>query len=87
MLESGSEGDQIVLKALSYYMGLQITVVDVSDLTEKRIRHDKPLKEADICLVYNGTNHYSPAGKSRLTCPNKLTSARTDLYMPERTIM
>ncbi len=63
MLKDNSYGDQIVIKALSHLWGFRITVVRAVQLTEERFRHNVPLEEADIVLIYNGIDHYSYACK------------------------
>ena len=62
-----TEGDGIILNALSYLWAARLTVV-MPDFashtwTEVRYRHREPLNKADLVVVYNGHNHYSAARK------------------------
>lgn len=59
MLENGTWGDKIVLTSISMLWSIRITVVNAVNLTTERIRHNKPLVNADIVLLYNGRNQYS----------------------------
>ena len=42
---------------------LTITVVHGESLRESRVRHNRPLDEVDLVLVYCGNNHYVGASK------------------------
>jgi len=59
MMKFGEWGDSIMLKTLSLFFGLRVTVLTATALTEQRFRHDLPMAKADLVLVYNGHNHYS----------------------------
>ena len=63
LLDKRSWGDDVVLTAFSRMHGLRITVINAPRLEEYRVRHDVPLHQADMVLVYNGRSHYSAAGK------------------------
>ena len=57
------EGDLLVLFLVSLMWQLQVTVVVAQpDPAQIKLRHDEELKAVDMVLVYNGSNHYSPAG-------------------------
>jgi len=61
MMHEKSWGDSVMLKTLSVFFGLRLTVVNAVTLTELRIRHDRALSKADLVFVFNGFNHYVPA--------------------------
>ena len=65
LLKPVSWGDQGVLVAVSMMWQLKITVVTAEKLHQERIRHDGPMAEADMLLIFCGGNHYVLAGKSR----------------------
>ena len=65
VLQPGEEGDLLVLYLLSLMWQIQVTVVVAQPLPAQiRLRHDQELKSADLVVVYNGTDHYTPAGTS-----------------------
>jgi len=37
----------------------RVTLIDVRNCQEVCIRHKKPLKDADIILIYDGKQHYN----------------------------
>ena len=62
MLKIGFWGEDVVLYSLACLFDLNITVLNSRRLAEYRFRHNQPLKDADVVLVYNGNNHYLYAG-------------------------
>ena len=73
MLLEGTWGDELMIVAMSLRWQIAITVVhagvDHEDpekkdpLRESRVRHNRPLEEVDLVLVYCGQNHYVGASK------------------------
>ena len=63
MLKRGFWGEDVVLYSFSCLFDLKITVLNSRSLEEYRYRHNQPLGEADVVLVYNGNNHYLYVGK------------------------
>ena len=63
MLKRGFWGEDVALYSFSCLFDLKITVLNSRSLEEYRYRHNQPLGEADVVLVYNGNNHYLYAGK------------------------
>ena len=73
ILLDGTWGDEIMIVAMSLRWQIAITVVhagvDHEDpekkdpLRESRVRHNRPLEEVDLVLVYCGHNHYVGASK------------------------
>lgn len=63
LLKDNSWGDEIVLTIVSFLWQLCITCVTAESLLEHRIRHDRPLEQADLVVVYCGQSHYIGAGK------------------------
>ena len=59
-----SWGDSIFVNLLASVWGVRITILRCDTLTEIRYRHEDPLKEVCIGLLYNGKEegggHYSP---------------------------
>ena len=55
-------GDDVVLYAITMMFKTTITVVNAVKLEEYRIRHNLPLHEVEIVLIFNGRNHYTYAG-------------------------
>ena len=57
-------GDSIFVNLLGSMWGVRITILRCDTLTEIRYRHEGPLKEVSIGLLYNGKEedggHYSP---------------------------
>ena len=60
--------DEVVLFAVSCMWSVKISVLNSKTMQEYRIRHDRCMEEADIVIVYNGSNHFIAAGKGRFTC-------------------
>ena len=56
-------GDTLILYAISCMWALKITVVNSKTLEEYRVRHNAPLRKADISVVFNASSHYTAAGK------------------------
>ena len=56
-------GDALILYAISCMWALKITVVNSKTLEEYRIRHNAPLRRADISVVFNASCHYTAAGR------------------------
>ena len=56
-------GDEALIVTMSKRWQLAITVVHGEDLRESRVRHDRPLEDADLVLVFCGHNHYVGASK------------------------
>ena len=63
MLKRGFWGEDVVLYSFSCLFDLKITVLNSRSLEEYRYRHNLPLGQADVVLVYNGNNHYLYVGK------------------------
>ena len=55
-------GDDVVLYAITLMFKTTITVINAVKLEEYRIRHNLPLHEVEIVLIFNGRNHYTYAG-------------------------
>ena len=55
------------LVSFSKAFGCAITVLNIHDLSETRVRHNRRLDEADLVLLYDGSSHYSPIGKSLMS--------------------
>ena len=72
-MQEGTWGDYGVAFSISFMWQLKLTVVVVDTthpeesqwIRQELIRHDSPLKNADLVMVFSGGNHYVPAGKSR----------------------
>ena len=58
-----SWGDVHSLTILSCLWQITITVLHTDQLNEHRIRHNRPLKDADLVLIFTGGNHYMGTGK------------------------
>ena len=58
MLQEDSWGDQACILTMSMMWQLPITVVTAEDLGHLKFRHDRPLKDVDLVLVYAGRSHY-----------------------------
>ena len=55
----------IMLWCLSIMWQVRITIVYTGPQPyQVRIRHDAPLVEVDMVILYNGANHFCSAGKS-----------------------
>jgi len=65
--QPSSWGDQFMALLHSYEFGQSITILNMTSLTEERLRHTKPLSDVDLVLLFNGRDHYSFAGMS-FTC-------------------
>ena len=63
LLKRGFWGEDVVLYALSVIYDIRITVLNVHTPDEYRYRHNKPIAQADIVLIFTGSNHYLYAGK------------------------
>ena len=63
LLKDRTWGDQHVLAILSCLWQIRITVLHAEDLTETRIRHDLPLPQTDLLLLFTGGNHFMGAGE------------------------
>ena len=63
LLKRGFGGEDVVLYALSCIYDIRITVLNVCTLDEYRYRHSRPIAEADMVLIFTGSNHYLYAGK------------------------
>ena len=63
LLKRGFWGEDMVLYALSCIYDIRITVLNVHTLDEYRYRHSKPIAEADMVLIFTGSNYYLYAGK------------------------
>ena len=56
-------GDAVILYAISCLWALKITVLNSQTLQEYRVRHGVAMRHVDISLVFNGSCHYTAAGK------------------------
>ena len=63
LLKDRTWGDQHVLAIISCLWQIRITVLHAEDLTETRIRHDLPLPQTDLLLLFTRGNHFMGAGK------------------------
>ena len=63
LLKSNTWGEDVVIYAISDLLKLKITSINASRLDEYRCRHNQPLSVVDTILIFNGSNHYSYAGK------------------------
>ena len=68
LLQKDFLADEVVLFTLSCMWVVKITVLNSKTMQEYRIRHNRHMEEADIVIVYNGSNHFIAAGKGRFTC-------------------
>ena len=59
----GSGGDAVILYAILCLWALKITVLNSQTLQEYRVRHGVAMRHVDIGLVFNGSCHYTTAGK------------------------
>lgn len=64
MLQHNTWGDEMILAVLAHMWRCRVTVVNSKSLTELRFFHQKPLEQADVVLVYNGTSHYIGTGEN-----------------------
>ena len=74
-------GDELLIVAMSMRWQITITVVHAGSseedeygqkkdpLRESRVRHNRPLEEVDLVLVYCGNNHYVGASKYFMFSP------------------
>ena len=63
MLKSSTWGEDVIIYAISDLFKLKITSINANRLDEYRCRHNQPLSAVDVILIFNGSNHYSFAGK------------------------
>ena len=56
-------GDVVILYAISCLWALKITLLNSQTLQEYRVRHGVAMRHVDIGLVFNGSCHYTAAGK------------------------
>ena len=63
MLKSTTWGEDVVIYAISDLFKIKITSINASRLDEFRCRHNQTLRTVDTILIFNGSNHYSFAGK------------------------
>ena len=56
-------GDETFTAALSIMWQLATTILNAEDLYEIRLRHGRPLGDADLVVVHCGQNHYVGACK------------------------
>ena len=63
LLKSTTWGEDVVIYAISDPFKIKITSTNASRLDEYRCRHNQPLSVVDAILIFNGSNHYSFAGK------------------------
>lgn len=72
MLKSSTWGDSICLDMVSRLWGLRITVIDMMQKKERRIRHNSSLEHVDLVLIFgNDMLHYS-AGVRRIMMNHQL---------------
>ena len=63
ILQDTTWGEELLIVTMSQRWQLTITVVHGESLRESRVRHNRPLDEVDLVLVYCGNNHYVGASK------------------------
>jgi hypothetical protein len=63
MLQDKSWGDQTVLMAIAMMWDIKLTVLNSHGYYTLTFRHHKTLDGSDMVLVYNGVNHFNPAGQ------------------------
>ena len=56
-------GDAVILYTISCLWALKITVLNSQTLQEYRVRHGVAMRHVDVGLVFNGSCHYTAAGK------------------------
>ena len=56
---------------------VKITVFNSKTMQEYRIQHDRAMEDADIVMVYNGSNHFNAAGKERSTWRSTVFACKT----------
>ena len=66
LLKDSTWGDEVLIVTMSMRWQIAITLVH-DDLRESRVRHDRPLEDADLVLVYCGGSHYVGACKCSFT--------------------
>ena len=66
LLKDSTCGDEVLIVTMSMRWQIAITLVH-DDLRESRVRHDRPLENADLVLVYCGGSHYVGACKYSFT--------------------
>ena len=65
LLKDATWGDEVLIVTMSMMWQITITVVH-DDCRESRVRHDRPLEDVDLVIVYCGSNHYVGAGKDHI---------------------
>ena len=63
ILQDTTWGEELLIVVMSQRWQITITVVHGESLGESRVRHNRPLDEVDLVLVYCGNNHYVGASK------------------------
>ena len=63
LLGDGFWGDEIVLAVVSMMFQCGVTVLNADSFLQTKVRHEKPLKDADIVLVHCQGRHYVPVCK------------------------
>ena len=63
LLKSTTWGEDIVIYAISDLFKIKITSINAVRLDEYRCRHNQSLNVVDAVLIFNGSSHYSYAGK------------------------
>ena len=63
LLKSTTWGEDIVIYAISDLFRIKITSINATRLDEYRCRHNQSLNVVDAVLIFNGSSHYSYAGK------------------------
>ena len=62
LLQRDFWGDEVVLHAISCMWSMKITVLNMKNLQEYRIRHDMVMEKADVIITYNAVNHFNASG-------------------------
>ena len=63
LLKSTTWGEDIVIYAISDLFKIKITSINTIRLDKYRCRHNQSLNVVDVVLIFNGSSHYSYAGK------------------------
>ena len=74
LLRSSSWGDSICLDMISRMWGLRITVLDASsklNLVERRIRHNLPMMNADVVMLFTGRYFSAVLKQKEMEIPEK----------------
>ena len=69
LLTNKTWGDDLVLTLLSCMFQISITSLDAKTLGERRIRHDLPLKDVNLVVVFAEGDHFMGTGEYRLSVP------------------